>query len=200
MLSVAAIANAQPITSFVNLDFDAGVQHFPTGFDNPTADIPGWQNYTTIADSGVEGPGAWWGTYEDHAAFMRTTEGAYNLSDYTIQAGAAFSIEFYAKTWDNLPNGAWTVSLFYDTPANVIGSYTTSALVFGQWNLYSTEITATGASVGGKLGITFLNSGLQFANLDEVTVTAVVPEPASISLVAVAGLGLLLGRRQLAKH
>jgi hypothetical protein len=36
--------------------------------------------------------------------------------------------------------------------------------------------------------------------VDEITVTAVVPEPTTISLVAVAGLGLLLGRRRLVKH
>lgn len=196
-LALAGTAQAQPITTFTNIDFDLGVQHFPTGFDNPSADIPGWQNNTPITDSGVEGPAAWWGTYQDHAAFMKSGNGAFNLSDYTIQAGDKFSIEFYAKSWWDA--GAWTVSLFYDTPANVIGTYTTPALVPWTYNLYSTPtpIAATVASEGGKLGVIFLSSGpsVSFAIVDEVTVS-LVPEPTTLSLVAVAGLGLLASRRR----
>jgi hypothetical protein len=191
-MSLGITSNAQLITTFTNLDFDAGVQNFPNGFDNPAADIPGWQNHTAITDSGVEGPGAWWGTYQGHAAFMKAGEGAFNLSDYTIQAGDVFSIEFYGKCWWD--PGAWTVSLFYDNPANVIGSYTTPTLANWNWNLYSTSIAATPASAGGKLGVIFLSSGASFAQVDEITI--VVPEPTSMSLMAVAGLGLLLKRRR----
>jgi hypothetical protein len=208
VLAGAAMSNAQPITSFVNLDFDAGGVNTGfgfNGFDRADADIIGWRNLNdapTLVDSGVEGPGAWWGPYEVNAAFMRFGDGAYNLSDYTIQAGDAFSIDFFARSWDgDNSQAAWTVSLFYDNPANLIGSYTTS--LSGTWTQYSTPtpIDATGASVGGKLGIQFVNSGPNhFASVDEITVTAVVPEPTTISLVAVAGLGLLLGRRRLVKH
>lgn len=200
-VALAGTVNAQPVTSFQNLDFDAGVQNFPNGYDNPANDVPGWRDYTAIQDSGTEGPNAWWGTYENYAAFMRTTEGAYNLSDYTIQAGDLFSADFFAKSWDGDQSQAqWTVSFFYDTPANIIGSYTTPTLT-GTWTQYSTPtpIAATGASEGGKLGVIFLNSGAaNFASLDEVQVN-VVPEPSVISLFAVAGVGMLLNRRRFVK-
>jgi hypothetical protein len=206
-LSLAATANAQSITSFENLDFDSGVVNQGggfNGFDNPSHDIAGWRNLNDAAalvDSGVEGQGAWWGPYEDKSAFMRFGDGAYNLSDYTIQAGDLFSISFFAKSWDNPSVAEWTATLFYDTPANVIGSYTTGTSLTGTWTQYSTPtpIAATGASEGGKLGVIFLNSGAaNFANLDEIQIN-VVPEPSAISLMAMAGLGMLLRRRQLVK-
>jgi hypothetical protein len=40
-----------------------------------------------------------------------------------------------------------------------------------------------------------LNTGTGISQIDEITVS--VPEPATLSLVAVAGLGMLLGRRRL---
>jgi hypothetical protein len=170
------------------------------GFDNPNCEIIGWRNLNnaaTLVDSGVEGQGAWWAPYEDKSAFMRFGDGAYNLSDYTIQAGDLFAIELFAKSWNNPSVAAWTITLFYDNPANVIGSYSTPSLT-GTWTQYSTPapIVASGASAGGKLGILVVNSGTaNFANVDEIQVN-VVPEPTTISLMAMAGLGMLLRRRQ----
>lgn len=200
-LSLAAIANAQPITSFVNLDFDSGGVSNPfKGFDAPSSpEIIGWRNLNdaaSLSDAGVEGPGAWWGTYQNQSTFMGNGNGAYNLSTYTIAAGDLFTVDFFAKSWDNPTLATFTVTLFYDTPANVIGSYTTATLPPGWTEFALTPIAASVASVGGQLGIQFVNSGTaNFANLDEVTV-AVVPEPASISLMALAGLGMMLKLRR----
>ena len=121
-LSLAATANAQLITSFTNLDFDLGVANVgPLAFDNPASDVPGWMNKNaTMVDSGVEGPGAWWGPYEQFAAFMKGGDAAFNLSNYTIQSGDTFSISFMAQWWNwTGANGQWTATLFYDNPANV---------------------------------------------------------------------------------
>lgn len=198
-LSLATSANAQLITSFPNLDFDSGGTHIASGFDNPGADIIGWTNYAGIADAGVEGPGAWWGPYDFQAAFINGGGSAFNLSDYTIQAGDAFSLSFLARSWQwTGANGQWTATLFFDNPANVIGSYTTPGELPEHWQPWATytsgTIAATPASVGGKLGILMSNTGTRIALVDEIVVS--VPEPTAISLVAVASLGMLALRRR----
>ena len=97
-------------------------------------------------------------------------------------------------------NGQWTASLFYDTPANVIGTYTTSDLT-GGWTAYSTAtpIAATAGSVGHQLGILMTSSGTGISQVDflaNAITVAPVPEPATISLMTLAGLGVLMLRRK----
>lgn len=199
-LFIAVATNAQVINSFTNLDFDTGGTHIASGFDNPGADIIGWNNHLGISDAGVEGAGAWWGPYDFQAAFINGGGSAFNLSDYTIQTGDLFTISFMARSWQwTGANGQWTATLFYDNPANVIGSYTTPGQLPEQWQPWAayttdTAIAATPASVGGKLGILMSNTGTRIAQIDEIVVS--VPEPTTLSLVTVAGLGLLLQRRR----
>jgi hypothetical protein len=211
ILSLAAVANAQTDISsqFVNLDFDSGGVSGPfDGFDAPgSPEIIGWNNMPNafapnLDDAGVEASGAWWGTYQANSAFMADGDGAYNLSSYTIQAGDQFSIDFFAKCWWD--DGLWTVSLFYDTPANVIGTYSTpgTTVPHWSWSEYSTTtpITATVASEGHQLGILFVSSGAGVACLDEVVVTVTpVPEPGTMALLALGGTSLLLWRRRQTK-
>ena len=202
IMFAASLAQAAPITSFENLDFDAGVAHFPTGFDAPGADVPGWVNGGPIVDSGVEGQEAWWGPYEDFAAFMAAGDSAYNLSSYTIQAGDVFNVSWYSQHWNWEGPAAWTATLFYDDPANVIGSFTQSPLPnHTEWALFtSPSIAATPASVGGTLGILLSNTGAAgtHAQVDEIVVN-LVPEPATIGMVGVCGAFLVTLRRRAAR-
>lgn len=194
-LIAATAAQAQTVT-LPNGDFEAGVANFPDGFD-ADPDIPGWSDLGTITDSGVEGSGAWWGTYDGHAAFMAVGNGASNLSSYTIQAGDAFTVNFVAKTWDAASE--WTVTLFYDNPANVIGSFSTA--VTPTWTDYSNalSISATPESVGGLLGVSFVNSATAgFANLDNVSITvSAIPEPSAYAaIIGALALGAVATRRR----
>jgi hypothetical protein len=102
---------------------------------------------------------------------MKSGDAAYNKSSYVIKAGDRFNVSFFAKSWDSTNGGQWTVTLFYDNPANVIGSFIVTA-PDGTWTPRSnaTPIVATAPSVGGTLGVLFQNTGTQFANLDEVIV------------------------------
>ena len=177
----ASVAQAELIDSFVNLDFDSGAVTTGgpgfKGFDAPDAtEIIGWSNYPAgpLADAGVEAEAAWWSPYEVNAAFMASGDGAYNMSSYVIQDGDVFQISFMAKEWSADVNGEWTVTLFYDDPANVIGTYVTGNMT-NSWTAYTDTamITATPESVGGTLGILFESTGTSFANLDEVTVERV---------------------------
>jgi hypothetical protein len=199
-LLAASSALAAPITSFNNLDFDAGVSNIG-GFDAPN-DVPGWTNNTPVVDSGVEGPGAWWGPYDNYAAFMASGDSAYTMSTHTIQAGEVFNISFHAMQWQWTGAGQWTASLFYDTPSNIIGSYTQGGLPDnGTWTAFADPvgIAATPASVGGTLGILLQSTGTGIAQIDEITVDVAIPEPVSSVMVGVCGAALVLARRRSAR-
>ena len=179
---LATVSQAEIIDSFVNLDFDSGAVTTGgpgfKGFDAPdSTEIDGWSNYPAGAlnDAGVEAEGAWWSPYETNSAFMSTGDAAYNMSSYVMQGGEAFSVSFMAKRWWEDSSGEWTVTLFYDTPENVIGTYVASALP-NAWTAYSMEdvIEATPESVGGTLGVLLQSSGASFANIDELVVERVL--------------------------
>lgn len=200
-LSLAASTQAQLITSFVNADFDSGIVTTPgpfKGFDAPTApEISGWQNYGSIFDAGVEASGAWWiaGYANQNCAFVNAGGGAFNLSSYVIQAGDVFDISVIADAWGS---GQIKVSLFYNDPANVFGSYTftPNAWHFDTWATPA-GITANAGSVGGTLGIIIENTGgANIVGFDEATVNVTsVPEPTAITMLA-AGIGMCTLRRR----
>ncbi|HEY8993689.1 MAG TPA: hypothetical protein VIM71_03310, partial [Lacunisphaera sp.] len=187
---VAALAAASPDIppgpakiALENADFEAGVGSWPEfdGFDNPAHDVPGWKNYPAVlSDAGVEAGNAWWGTYNGtFSAFLFPGCGAYLTSEYTIKPGDTFDIGYVAKVWWG--PSQWTAKLFYNVPTNVIGSI--SSDINGGWSNYTGRIAATPESVGGKLGILFVNTGGSVATLDAVTLARVLPETAPPLLV-----------------
>lgn len=206
----ASLAQAASIDStFSNLDFDESTaSNFPDGFDSASGyDVPGWMDYGTIDDAGIEPEGAWWSPYQEYSAFAKIDNGAYNLSSYVIQDGDVFDLSFVAKGWAtyaNTPGAQLTVSLFYgsDPSTNVLGSINTGVLTQGDsfetWTSYSDTIAATAGSVGQTLGVRFQNtSGVAntFANIDEVSIST-VPEPTSLGVLGLAGLALAGVRRR----
>jgi hypothetical protein len=217
LFMVAALATAvqaADISSlFNNIDFDSGVVTNGAtggfrGFDAPCTEIDGWTNYRDGAagllnDAGVEGPGAWWldaaytGVY-GNAGFMSSGDAAYTMSTYTIGAGDVFKIKYIAGDWGWTGGGGqWTATLFYDNPANVIGSYVqniSSWMPTATWYSDLAGIAATPASVGGTLGILMKSTGGSIVQLDEVTVN-VVPEPASLVLLSLGTLAIVRKRK-----
>ncbi len=198
IMLVASSAQATLITSFDNLDFDDNTQNVTGGFDNVAVyDVPGWSDLNAVVTDAGSEAGAWWPTVDGYAAFMASGDGAYTMSTYTIQAGDVYQIDFYAMQWQWTGAGEWTASLFYDDPANVIGSFTQGGLPDnGSYTAYSsTPIAATPASVGGTLGILMTSTGTGIAQVDEITVD-VVPEPATIGMLGLCGVALMFVRRR----
>jgi hypothetical protein len=196
---LATISQAAVINSFVNADFDSGIVTTPgpfKGFDAPAApEIIGWSNYGTVNDAGVEASGAWWiqGYAYQNCAFVNVGGGASNMSSYVIQAGDQFTASFIGDGWGGT---SARVSLWYDNPANVFGSYDA---VMNAWHFdpYSnaTAIGATQAAVGGTLGVTVENLGGNMLGFDQVSVN-VVPEPATITLVLMGLAALAIVRKR----
>ena len=199
--SLVSLAPAQNITSFLNADFDSGIVTTPgpfAGFDAPAApEIVGWQNYGSPSDAGVEAAGAWWiqGYAYGNCAFVNAGGGAYNLSSYVIQAGDVFTPSLVADAWGS---GQIKATLFYNDPANVIGSYTLTpnAWHFDVWT-DTTGIAASAASIGGTLGIIIENTGgANNVGFDQISVSvASVPEPTTFALVGLCLAGLFIRRR-----
>ena len=162
------------------------------GFDDSAYDVPGWMNGSVVADSGVEN-GSWWGTYDEYSAFMASGDSAYIMSEYVVQEGDAYNVSFAAKGWTyGSAGGTITVTLFYDNPTNVIGSYTTPALpqvdTYEAWSSYNGDIAVTPEAVGGTLGALVTSSGVGFANFDELVIAPTVIAPV-VNLSTVTGGG-----------
>jgi hypothetical protein len=209
---LATVSQAADINSFVNADFDSGAVTTGgpgfKGFDAPDAtEIIGWTNYRNGAagplnDAGVEAAdvGWWLGSYlNQNAAFMSSNDAAYTMSTYTIQADDVFTIKYIGARWGWTGDGQWTASLFYDNPANVIGTYvqdiTSDWLGQDVWYTDAAGIAATPASVGGTLGILLTSSGTAISQIDEISVN-VVPEPATLTLVLMGLAALAIVRKR----
>jgi len=157
-------------SSFINLDFDAGGVSNPFhGFDAPNSpEIIGWGNWKNGAytnylnDAGVEGPGAWWAPYENNAAFISASDGATNMGTHIIGTEQTYTVDFWCKRWEwtsGSADGELTATLYYNDPANVIGSFTvTNISDNSHWEQRVGYIDSIPAAVGGNLGVYFHNS------------------------------------------
>jgi hypothetical protein len=188
-----------------------------------TAAIPYWGSLTagSDSDSGAENNGGSNSVNSGIAgSFYQPGGGAFNLvTDYTIQAGDQFTLTYYQRNTYS-PNGnndPETVTLFSQanpiaatysySPISTLAtqnvSLTPSGASLPAYTQYTLTYTATGADAGKDIGLTIQNNAnpatdnsYTVADDFNLTVTS-VPEPASLSAIGLASLGLLRRRARL---
>jgi hypothetical protein len=175
-----------------------------TGFDTPTADVPGWSNAGTVySDSGVEG----FGHNSDWRAFLRSTDDAVvQATSHIAAADERLTLTYWASsTWQSTEV---TAGLFYldaggqrQTLATGVATVGTGVgdTPFAQYTL-SYDVPAGSAAIGRPVGVLFdntsINTGDAWAGLDDVSLNVgPVPEPGTITLLGLLSLPLLRRRR-----
>jgi len=137
-----------------------------------------------------------WGTPNSLSGFDQATFGNYIAgvqADGVLSQSLDLAAGTYLLTWSDANRGAnQTYSVSFDGVA--YKSYTT---VGGDWNTESLKFTTTGGT--GELsfsGDTSFHDRDATSFIDNVSLTAAVPEPASLLMMAVGTLGLLAWRRR----
>jgi len=120
-----------------------------------------------------------------------------NFTDTYVE-GQTYSVSFWAyKDWGDAPT-VW--AYFTDASGSgseggtVKASSKTGTLIEDQWVEFSVSYTATAADIGDHVG--FGLSGTTGLYVDDFSDITVIPEPATLGLVAVFGGAVLFVRRK----
>ncbi len=215
LISMSASSNAQTVLidpttlngSFETLALGPGGKD-TKGFDAtpaPNVDILNWGNTNTnwLGDAAF---------YNDTGAEYRAPSqegvqfsfyhggegGAFNLTSYAIHEGDSFSLTWYGY------QDTVGIRLFSSTTGDYSSAATLNEIDIAQpggtWVQYSLAYTAVAADEGKTIGVSIFNSGVGYANVDDVVLTVTpVPEPTTCVLGALGLTFCLLFRSRLRK-
>jgi hypothetical protein len=162
--------------------------------------IPGWSSDTGAVDSGVEMD---WTDYGVYSGFLMSGDpSVWQLTDAVINAGTEYVLSIEAQ--DNSTDTGTAklgMIIYYDLEGYrvpiALGIYDLPPRVGDEhnWNTYSLVFNSSNApsSVGNKIGIEFINFSAEgsWVGIDNVTL---IPEPATLAMLALGGLGLMRRR------
>jgi PEP-CTERM motif len=176
---------------------------FETGsFSSWTVNLNGTDPSTTfvhaLADAGSPYP-AHSGTYE--ANFGATGAQAFISQTLTTTPGQLYQIDFFVFSDGGTPNefsasfGGVTLLDLTNIPVKA-GQADPPTITNPATSADYVEHTLTATAAGASTTLQFGGrNDVGFLLLDDVSVTAVTPEPASLGLLSLGGLGLLARRR-----
>ena len=201
-LILAATAHGGPVNLIVNGDFEAGNTGFESDFTNNQTNITGAGTYAVVDDPSTVHPSAT--SYGDHTSGSGLMQAVNGTTDTTsvfwrqtvaVDAGTNYDFGLWTSTWFG---GASSLRLLVNDAA--LGDFLTPTSN-GVW-----EQSTFGWFSGGATSATFelVNTSNAFTGndfaVDDITLFgeavpggSAVPEPASMLLFSLTGLGLAGG-------